>query len=82
MTSVLNQIKSLLNANEDTVIFTWDTVQLILIFLIFIALIILIWIHRLNRCVKSDNNNPSSRETDNEGNIPRCIDSHNDTMFM
>ena len=82
MTSILNQIKSLLNANEDTVIFTWDTVQLILIFLIFIALIILIWIHRLNRCVKSDNNNPSSRETDNEGNIPRCIDSHNDTMFM
>ena len=82
MTSLMDQIKSLLNANEDTVIFTWDTVQLILIFLIFIALIILIWIHRLNRCVKSDNNNPSSRETDNEGNIPRCIDSHNDTMFM
>ena len=82
MTSLTDQIKSLLNANEDTVIFTWDTVQLILIFLIFIALIILIWIHRLNRCVKSDNNNPSSRETDNEGNIPRCIDSHNDTMFM
>ena len=82
MTSLIDQIKSLLNANEDTVIFTWDTVQLILIFLIFIALIILIWIHRLNRCVKSDNNNPSSRETDNEGNIPRCIDSHNDTMFM
>ena len=82
MTSLMNQITSLLNANEDTVIFTWDTVHLIITFLIFIALIILIWIHRLNRCVKSDNNNPSSRETDNEGNIPRCIDSHNDTMFM
>ena len=82
MTSILNQIKSLLNANEDTVIFTWDTVHLIITFLIFIALIILIWIHRLNRCVKTDSNNASSGETDNEGNIPRCIDSHNDTMFM
>ena len=82
MTSVLNQIKSLLNANEDTVIFTWDTVHLIITVLIFIALIILIWVHRLNRCVKTDSNNGSNGETDNEGNIPRCIDSHNDTMFM
>ena len=82
MTSILNQIESLLNANEDTVIFTWDTVHLIITVLIFIALIILIWIHRLNRCVKKDSNNGSNGETDNEENIPRCIDSHNNSIFM
>ena len=82
MTSIFDQIKTLLNANEDTVIFTWDTVHLIITVLIFIALIILIWIHRLDRCVKKDNNDRSNGEPDNEENTPRCIDSHNNSIFM
>ena len=81
MTSIFDQIKTLLNANEGTVIFTWDTVHLIITVLIFIALIILIWIHRLDRCVKKDNNDRSNGEPDNEESSPRCIDSHN-SVFM
>ena len=82
MTSIFDQIKTLLNANEDTVIFTWDTVHLIITVLIFIALIILIWIHRLDRCVKKDNNDRSNGGPDNEESSPRCIDSHNNSIFM
>ena len=81
MTSIYDQIKTLLNASEDTVIFTWDTFHLIITVLIFIALIILIWINRLDRCVKKSDNDRNNGEPDTEESSPRCIDSHN-SVFM
>ena len=55
MTSLYDQIKNLINASEDTVIFTWDTFHLLITVLIFIALMILIWVNRLDHCVKNNN---------------------------
>ena len=81
MTSIYDQIETLINASEDTVIFTWDTFHLIITVLIFIALIILIWMNRLDRCVKKNNSDRNDGEPDNEESSPRCIDSHN-SVFM
>ena len=81
MTSIYDQIKTLLNASEYMVIFTWDTFHLIITVLIFIALIILIWMHRLDRCVKKDNSDRNNGGPDNEESSPRCIDSQN-SIFM
>ena len=71
-----NQIKNLINANEDTVIVTWDTLHLSITLLVFIALVILIWINRLDRCVRS-NNEGNSEGLHAEENAPRCIDADN-----
>ena len=81
MTSLYDQIKDLINASEDTVIFTWDTFHLLITVLVFIALIILIWINRLDRCVKNSDNDRNKKEPDTEESTPRCIDSHN-SIFM
>ena len=81
MTSIYDQIKALINASEDTVIFTWDTFHLLITVLVFIALIILIWINRLDRCVKNSDNDRNNEEPDTEESTPRCIDSHN-SIFM
>ena len=76
MTSLYNSIRDLINANKDTVIVTWDTLQMFMTLLIFIALVIIIWINRLDRCVRN------SYEGKYEGihaeeNVPRCIDADN-----
>ena len=76
MTSLYNQIKNLINANEDTVIVTWDTLHLSITLLVFIALVILIWINRLDRCVRS-NNEGNYEGLRAEENAPRCIDTDN-----
>ena len=76
MTLLYNQIKNLVNANEDTVIVTWDTLHLLITLLIFIELVILIWINRLDRCVKS-NNERSHEGLCTEESTPRCIDTDN-----
>ena len=81
MTSIYYQIKALINASEDTVIFTWDTFHLLITVLVFIALIILIWINRLDRCVKKSDNDRSNGEPDTEERSPRSIDSQN-SIFM
>ena len=81
MTSIYDQIKTLINASEDTVIFTWDTFHLLITVLVFIALIILIWINRLDCCVKNSDNDRNNEEPDTEESTPRCIDSHN-SIFM
>ena len=77
MTSLYDQIKNLINASEDTVIFTWDTFHLLITVLIFIALIILIWINRLDRCAKNNNSDRNNEELDTEESTPRCIDTDN-----
>ena len=71
-----NSIRDIIDANEDTVIVTWDTLQMFMTLLIFIALVIFIWINRLDRCVRN------SYEGKYEGghaekNAPRCIDADN-----
>ena len=76
MTSLYNQIKNLINANEDTVIVTWDTLHLSITLLVFIALVILIWINRLDCCVRC-NNEGKYEELCAEENAPRCIDADN-----
>ena len=81
MTSLYDQIKNLINASEDTVIFTWDTFHLLITVLIFIALMILIWINRLDRCVKNNNNDRNNEELCTEESTPRCIDTDN-SVFM
>ena len=81
MTSLYDQIKNLINASEDTVIFTWDTFRLLITVLIFIALMILIWVNRLDRCVKNNNSDRNNEELDTEESTPRCIDNKN-SIFM
>ena len=76
-----DQIKNLINASEDTVIFTWDTFHLLITVLIFIALIILIWVNRLDRCAKNNNSDRNNEELDTVESTPRCIDNHN-PIFM
>ena len=76
MTSLYNAVKDILNTNESMVIVTWDTLQMFMTLLIFIALVIIIWINRLDRCVRN------SYEGKYEGvrakeNAPRCIDTDN-----
>ena len=71
-----NQIKDLINANEDTVIVTMDTLHMFITLLIFIALVIFIWINRLDRCVRS-NNEGKYEGLRAEENVHRCIDADN-----
>ena len=49
-----NSIRDIIDANEDTVIVTWDTLQMFMTLLIFIALVIFIWINRLDHCVRNN----------------------------
>ena len=67
-----NSIRDLINANKDTVIVTWDTLQMFMTLLIFIALVIFIWINRLNRCVR-DSYEGKYEGVRAEENAPRCI---------
>ena len=48
MDSLYNAIMDILNANESTVIVTLDTLHMIMTLLIFITLIILIWVAKLD----------------------------------
>ena len=54
MDSIYNIIKRIIYANESTVIVTWDTLHIILTLLIFIALIIFIWLNKLDKCIKDE----------------------------
>ena len=54
MASVNNILHNILHADEETVLVTWDTIHIMLTLLILIALIILIWLSRLNKCMKNE----------------------------
>ena len=69
MASVYNILDNILHADEKTVIMTWDTIHIMLTLLILIALIILIWLSRLNKCMSDD------------CDIPKCIDADK-SMFV
>ena len=73
-------IKDIIDANESTVIVTWNTLQMFMTLLIFIALVIIIWINILDRCVRN------SYEGKYEGvraenNVPKCIEADNSVFI-
>ena len=54
MDYVYKLIRYISNANESTVIVTWETLHIIPTLLIFIALMIFIWLKKLDRYVKDE----------------------------
>ena len=71
MGSIYNVIRDILNADESTVIVTWDTLHIILTLLIFIAIIIFIWISKLDPCEK---NGWKYEDVNADKGVLRCID--------
>ena len=78
MDSIYNILKRILYANESTVIVTWDTLHIILTLLIFIALIIFIWLSKLDRYME---NEWKYEDISDDSDIPRCIDADK-SMFV
>ena len=76
MDYIYNSIIDIFNANESTVIVTWDTLHILMTLLIFIALIILIWIAKFDPCDKGKHEGKYGViSADNR--VPRCIDADN-----
>ena len=78
MDSVYNIIKCIIYANESTVIVTWDTLHIILTLLIFIALIIFIWLSKLDRYIKDE---WEYEDISDDSDIPKCIEADK-SMFV
>ena len=78
MASVYNIIKRILYADEDTVTVTWDTLHIVLTLLIFIALIIFIWLNKLDKYVKDE---WEYEDISDDCDIPKCIDADR-SMFV
>ena len=78
MDSLDNIIRDILNANKSMVIVTWDTLHIILTLLIFIALMIFIWLSKLDRYVK---NEWKYEDISDDNGVPRCIDADK-SMFV
>ena len=77
MASVYDIIERILNADKSTVIVTWDTLHIMLTLLILIALIILIWLSRLNKYI----NEGEYKDISDDCDIPKCIDADR-SMFV
>ena len=71
MNSINRLIRDILNANESMVIVTWDTLHIIPTLLIFIALMIFIWLSKLDRYVKDE---WKYEDVSADNGVPRCID--------
>ena len=78
MASAYDIIERILHADENTVIVTWDTLHIMLTLLILIALIILIWLSRLDKCMK---NEWEYEDISDDCDIPKCIDADR-SMFV
>ena len=78
MASAYNILDHILHADEKTVIVTWDTLHIMLTLLILIALIILIWLSRLNKCMR---NEWRYEDVSDDCDIPKCIDADK-SMFV
>ena len=59
-------------------IVTWDTLHIMLTLLILIALIILIWLSRLNKCMR---NEWRYEDVSDDCDISKCIDADK-SMFV
>ena len=79
MDSLYNVIKDILNANESTVIVTWDTLHMFITLLIFIALIIFIWIAKLDPCEKEKYEGKHEDVNADKG-TPRGVDADKSTF--
>ena len=75
MDSVLHNI---LHADEETVLVTWDAIHIMLTLIILIALIIIIWLSRLNKCV---DNEPRNEGAGDDYGIPKCIDADKSCLY-
>ena len=73
-----NILDNILHADKKTVIVTWDAIHIMLTLLILIALIILIWLSRLNKCMK---NEWRYEDVSDDCDIPKCIDADK-SMFV
>ena len=73
MDSLYNAVKDILNANESTVIVTWDTLHMFITLLIFIALIIFIRVAKLDPCEK-EKDEGKHEDVNAETGTPRCVD--------
>ena len=73
-----NILDTILHADKKTVILTWDAIHIMLTLLILIALIILIWLSRLNKCMK---NEWRYEDVSDDCDIPKCIDADK-SMFV
>ena len=73
-----NILDNILHADEETVLVTWDTIHIMLTLLILIALIIIIWLSRLNKCIDSEWRH---KESGDDCDIPKCIDADK-SMFV
>ena len=71
MASVNNILHNILHADEETVLVTWDTIHIMLTLVILIALIIIIWLSRLNKYIDSERRNEGGSD---DCDIPKCID--------
>ena len=78
MASAYNVLDNILHADEKTVIVTGDTLHIMLTLLILIALIILIWLSRLNKCMR---NEWRYEDVSDDCDIPKCIDADK-SMFV
>ena len=78
MASVYNILDDILHADEKTVLVTWDTIHIMVTLLILIALIILIWLSRLNKCMK---NELRYEDASDDCDIPKYIDAEK-SMFV
>ena len=78
MASAYNIIERILHADKSIVIVTWDALHIMLTLLILIALIILIWLSRLNKCMK---NEWKYEDISDDCDIPKCIDADK-SMFV
>ena len=66
-----NVLHNILHADEETVLVTWDAIHIMLTLIILIALIIIIWLSRLNKCVDNEQRNEGAGD---DCGIPKCID--------
>ena len=73
-----NILDNILHADEETVLVTWDTIHIMLTLLILIALIIIIWLSRLNKCISDEWRH---EESGDDCDIPKCIDADK-SMFV
>ena len=78
MVSIYDIIQRILYADESTVIVTWDTLNIILTLLILIALIIFIWLNKVDRYIKDE---WEDKDIFDDSDIPKCIDTDK-SMFV
>ena len=78
MDFLYNSVRDILNADESTVIVTWDTLHIILTLLTFIALVTFIWLIKLDPCEK---NEWKYEDIYADKRIPRFIDTDK-SMFV